>query len=96
MIEHKRQKNQLGQGMTEYIIIVALVAVAAIGIYSAFGNAIKSQMAVMTGEIAGKPDADAATKVGADADAGKAAGATNKTLSNFSSGNQPAAAAAAK
>jgi Flp pilus assembly pilin Flp len=36
MVQYKRQKNQLGQGMTEYIVIVALVAVAAIGVYSAF------------------------------------------------------------
>ena len=92
MIKLKRQKNQLGQGMTEYIIIVALVAVAAIGIYSAFGNAIKSQMAVMTGEIAGKPDAAALTKVGDDATAGANAGKVDKTLQNFSKDNQKTAA----
>jgi len=89
MIQYNRQKNQLGQGMTEYIIIVALVAVAAIGVYSAFGNAIKSQMAVMTGEIAGKPDTAAAAKVQTDATKGAAAGATDKTLQNFSKDNQP-------
>jgi len=83
------KKRQLGQGMTEYIIIVALVAVAAIGVYSAFGNAIKSQMAVMTGEIAGKPDTAAAAKVQTDATKGAAAGATDKTLQNFSKDNQP-------
>ncbi len=27
-----------GQGMTEYIIIVALIAIAAVGVYSFFGN----------------------------------------------------------
>jgi len=31
------RRTQLGQGMTEYIIIVALIAVAAIGVYSYFG-----------------------------------------------------------
>ena len=91
MIEHKRQKNQLGQGMTEYIIIVALVAVAAIGIYSAFGNAIKSQMAVMTGEIAGTPDTKAATKLAEDVKQGATAGAVDKTLKNFSKDNQKTA-----
>jgi len=45
---------QIGQGMTEYIIIVALIAVAAIGVYSFFGQAIRSQMAGMTNEIAGQ------------------------------------------
>jgi Flp pilus assembly pilin Flp len=30
-----------GQGMTEYIIIVALIAVAAIGIYRLFGDTVR-------------------------------------------------------
>jgi hypothetical protein len=34
--------RQRGQGMTEYIIIVALVAVAAIGWYQNFGQRIRS------------------------------------------------------
>lgn len=48
------RRNIAGQGMTEYIIIVALIAVAAIGVYSLFGEAIRAQMAGMTNEIAGK------------------------------------------
>jgi len=47
-------KKQLGQGMTEYIIIVALVAVSAIGIYSAFGHTVKAQMAQVTNGLAGQ------------------------------------------
>ncbi len=35
-----------GQGMTEYIIIVALVAIAAIGVYSAFGDIVRGQASV--------------------------------------------------
>jgi Flp pilus assembly pilin Flp len=31
-------KGRRGQGMSEYIIMVGLVAVAAIGIYTAFGK----------------------------------------------------------
>jgi len=62
-----RQKRQLGQGMTEYIIIVALIAVAAIGVYSFFGEAIRGQMASMTNEISG-------TSGSAGVDAAKAAG----------------------
>ncbi len=38
--------RQKGQGMTEYIIIVALVAIAAIGVYTAFGHTVRGQMAV--------------------------------------------------
>lgn len=49
----KKQLNQLGQGMTEYIIIVALIAIAAIGIYSIFGDTITDQMGNMTQELSG-------------------------------------------
>jgi len=48
------RKHQLGQGMTEYIIIVALIAVAAIGVYSYFGQTVRSQTAGMAQELAGK------------------------------------------
>jgi Flp pilus assembly pilin Flp len=46
-------KKQRGQGMTEYIIIVALVAIAAIGIYSVFGRTVKAQMAQINSGLAG-------------------------------------------
>jgi Flp pilus assembly pilin Flp len=46
-------KKQLGQGMTEYIIIVALVAIAAIGVYSAFGHTLQAQVAQITSGVAG-------------------------------------------
>lgn len=45
---------QRGQGMMEYIIIVALIAVAAIGTYSMFGKTIRNQTAGMAKEIAGQ------------------------------------------
>ncbi len=49
----KRFTKQLGQGMTEYIIIVALIAIAAIGIYSVFGDTVTDQMGNMTAELSG-------------------------------------------
>ena len=42
-----------GQGMTEYIIIVALVAVAAIGVYRAFGDVVRGQAAVAAVALSG-------------------------------------------
>lgn len=45
--------RQLGQGMTEYIIVVALVAIAAIGVYTAFGKTLRGQMAVTAQALAG-------------------------------------------
>jgi hypothetical protein len=38
-----RRLNQGGQGMTEYIIIVALIVIAAIGVYSFFGQTTRQQ-----------------------------------------------------
>lgn len=58
----KRMSRQLGQGMTEYIIIVALIAVAAIGVYSMFGQTIRGQVAGLAQEVAGK-DATASKAV---------------------------------
>ncbi|MCK8106527.1 pilus assembly protein [Pseudoalteromonas sp. 2CM41L] len=47
-------KKQLGQGMTEYIIIVALIAVSAIGVYSFFGKTIRNQVSALASEVSGK------------------------------------------
>ncbi len=45
--------SQRGQGMTEYIIIVALIAIAAIGVYKAFGTVVKGQTATAAATLAG-------------------------------------------
>jgi Tfp pilus assembly protein FimT len=61
---------QRGQGMTEYIIVVALIAVAAIGVYTAFGKTVRGQMAVTAQALAGKSAGEArseATAGGEDA-----------------------------
>jgi Flp pilus assembly pilin Flp len=64
----RQRRLQRGQGMTEYIIIVALIAVAAIGAFTYFGQTIRSQTAGIANEVAGKPADDQITA------AGKAAG----------------------
>ena len=52
-------KGKRGQGMTEYIIIVALIAIAAIVMYAAFGRQIQSVVRgiglSLTGQV-GTPD----------------------------------------
>jgi type IV pilus assembly protein PilA len=50
----KTYHRQRGQGMTEYIIIVALIAVAAIAVYQLFGQVIRSQTAAMAKELSGE------------------------------------------
>lgn len=78
-------RNQRGQGMTEYIIIVALIAIAAIAAFTFFGKTVRNQTAAMTEELSGqsgKTEMAAAKQAGSDAatDAAK-----NKTLKDYSS-----------
>jgi len=74
-----------GQGMTEYIIITALIAVAAIGTYSWFGKTVRSQTGAMAaalgGDQAGANTSNTAAKAGATAAA--TAGKSVKNLNDF-------------
>ncbi len=45
--------SQRGQGMTEYIIIVAMIAIAAIAVYQYFGQTVRNQTAAIAQELAG-------------------------------------------
>jgi Flp pilus assembly pilin Flp len=66
----RRKSKQLGQGMTEYIIIVALIAVSAIGVYSLFGKTLRDQTAGLANELSGQ---DGQSNIGnAQANANKA------------------------
>ncbi len=45
--------KQIGQGMTEYIIIVALIAIAGIGAFTFFSDGMKDQIGNVTAELTG-------------------------------------------
>ena len=56
-MEIRRQigaRRQRGQGMTEYIIITALIAIAAIAAITAFGGTVRSGVAGMAKELSGQ------------------------------------------
>lgn len=75
--------------MTEYIIIVALIAVAAIAVYQLFGQVVRSQTAAMARELAGE-DGSTESRAAQDA-AARAAGQTaSRSLKSFT-GNASAA-----
>lgn len=77
-----------GQGMTEYIIIVALIAVAAIGVYNLFGATVRNQTAGMAAALGGAgTEAQKANKKGVDngKESVKEAAAV-KSLDNFTAG----------
>jgi Flp pilus assembly pilin Flp len=76
----KSRARQLGQGMTEYIIIVALIAIAAIVVYNLFGSTVRDQVGDMAAELGG---GTAASTAEARGQAAQGAAATNHTLSNF-------------
>ena len=74
---------QLGQGMTEYIIIVALIAVAAIGVFQFFGSTVRNQAAGIAQEVAGQSGATAIKKAGSEADKAEKSGSKDTNLSNY-------------
>ena len=53
MNSFRNRTRQAGQGMTEYIIIVALVAVAAISVYNLFGDTVRGQVGDLAAELGG-------------------------------------------
>lgn len=72
------RSSQRGQGMTEYVIVVALVAVAAIAVYQLFGQVVRSQTAAMAKELAGESGAEQSRRAQS---AGKKADAQTKAKS---------------
>lgn len=72
-----------GQGMTEYIIVVALVALAAVTAVGFFGDTIQSQFAAMGQKLTGN-DGTAAIGLGADAaDGAEGTITTSETLGTY-------------
>jgi type IV pilus assembly protein PilA len=69
-----RRPHQRGQGMVEYIIIVALIAVAAIALFGYFGQTVRNQGAGLAQEIAGATNSGQAA---ANTSAGQAATEAN-------------------
>ena len=80
IVRHMRQR---GQGMTEYIIIVALIAVAAIGVYALFGKTIRNQVAGLAGEVAGTGSASAIANASAAAGAAATSANSDKKMNSY-------------
>lgn len=81
------RRKSLGQGMTEYIVIVALVGVAAIGVYSFLGQSIRGATSGIALEIAGE-SADKGIKAAKDAaDKAVSAAESKATLKNYNANN---------
>lgn len=75
--------RQTGQGMTEYIIVVALIAIAAIGVYTAFGKTVRGQMAVTAQALAGNGTGDARSETNDAGDEAVEQAARGVQLDNY-------------
>lgn len=80
--------RQLGQGMTEYIIIVALIAVAAIGTFKMFGQTIRNQVAGLAQEVSGQSGENAKEAAQSAADAAATEANTDRSLDTYTGGNE--------
>ena len=83
-----RSRRQAGQGMTEYLIVVALVAVAAIGVYSLFGQTLRSQTAGLALEISGQSSSSAVSAAQGTASSAQSSASQKKGLGNYGLDNQ--------
>ena len=70
----KMLKSQSGQGMSEYLIIVALIAIAAIGVVTVFGRDIRELFSGTTSSLKGDQASNTAVKANVKA---------NKNLKTF-------------
>ncbi|CAI3142870.1 hypothetical protein MWMV17_MWMV17_02274 [Acinetobacter calcoaceticus] len=77
-----------GQGMTEYIIIVALIAVAAIGVFRFYGNTARSQVAVAAAALGGQNTAQGRTNATTNANAATREGIIDKRLGTYEQGSR--------
>ena len=85
----RMKSRQLGQGLTEYAIIVALVAVAAIGVMGFFGDTVTAQLSGIAQEVAGNNGADDQAKATAAGTASHNAGVKKHTMKDFTDNGQP-------
>lgn len=79
--------RQLGQGMMEYVIIVAMIAVAAIGVYSMFGQTIRNQTSGLANEVAGKKADTQIQNAGTAATTASTRANTSKGMSEYNKDN---------
>lgn len=76
-----------GQGMTEYIVIVALIGVAAIGAYSFLGQSIRGATAGLALEIAGEDAKGGVDEAKRASDEAVRSSQTKATLKEYNADN---------
>lgn len=83
-LKHKGRRSTItGQGLTEYVIIIAIIAIAAIGAASFFGDSIKATFLALGSELTGSAPIDMAQETSAALAKAKQDTNTQTTLRNY-------------
>ncbi|MGO1540728.1 MAG: pilus assembly protein [Luteimonas sp.] len=69
--------------MTEYIIIVALIAIASITVVSMFGGTVRNQIGGMAQELSGQSATESIQAAQADADLAKGDAQVDRNLGSY-------------
>lgn len=69
--------------MTEYIIIVAMIAIAAIAVYQYFGQTVRNQTAAIAQELAGNDGTASKSNAQTSASSAETTGNTKNTLDDY-------------
>jgi len=88
--KHSRNVNSkkiTGQGMSEYLIIVGLVAVAGIAVMGLMGNTVRNQFGGMAQELGGNSGATAQGNANTTATAAAATANTQRNLQTYTGQN---------
>jgi hypothetical protein len=85
----RRLGRQLGQGMTEYIIIVAVIGIASIVVYTLFGDVLRNQTAAASMALSGESGDSQMSSARNTALAAEVAAGVGKDMKNFAGTPDP-------
>jgi len=80
-----------GQGMTEYLVILGLIAIAAIAAFSFFGQSQRSQVAGMAKEVGGESGQEGVTAAQAASAKAMTNAQANYNMSTYTKGGNDGA-----
>ncbi len=81
----RKSVREAGQGMTEYLIVVALIAISAIAVFSFFGQTMRHQVAGIAAELAGQDSQTNVNNAKSAASNANGKGTTQKSMGDYSS-----------
>jgi Tfp pilus assembly protein FimT len=81
----RKSVREAGQGMTEYLIVVALIAISAIAVFSFFGQTMRHQVAGIAAELAGNDSSANVSSAKTTASNANSKGTQPKNMGDYSS-----------